>query len=670
MESPSVLFEKAIPVTIKSSSDRQAQLTFRILVGRSKHPRSSKVLQVQISDELDPFFLYSLELDDEDFKSLKVDQCILVDFSVFPHKFIELLEHCLDAKSEDHRFLAVLNVRTGDSTLNVVETNQFKHVNHISLCFRQGNDATVKSYLAARLGDYKGENLDLHQKLQKTLESLENSIKEADKLKEDLGSFKGAYSREVTELTAKHTVDVSRVKEKAMQECLAMKEKLERDRADMECRLRLRADAQESHVSQLDKQLRELTNIRHNLEVKTTEYKTKLEVTEKELEERHQECSSLRKKNVGYDNKLQDYSKQINQHLIRLASLEQEVQAKNDLLSNMTNRLESELSHRAALEIALRDAQAAHERLEEKASASIAEANRHSQAVERLQGELRASKAKVKLKAQVTSQQETLLQERQVTIEKNTADSNFMRQEIASLKSDNDCLRKKVDESKEKLEEMQEMAKSNQQMIQWLNQQLTDSQLAKLGHHSRYCYKSGDSATRGFASQTLSSLVGSLSSPPPLKSSSSILPHTQTHAHLHASSPSSVLTNSLLSSRGATNGSSPVSNTGISKVVFKPPQSCGGGGGGGGGVHSSSATPTTPTPLETSSQTTSVSIYKTDNLESNQRTFTVDMRRKPHLSLAEPTRLPYSSSHGGFGTRTGRTTDEEMSSMSSPVSIG
>ncbi|EFJ36631.1 spindle assembly protein, partial [Selaginella moellendorffii] len=389
--------------------------------------RAFQVLQVQISDELDPFFLYSLELDDEDFKSLKVDQCILVDFSVFPHKFIELLEHCLDAKSEDHgRFLAVLNVRTGDSTLNVVETNQFKHVNHISLCFRQGNDATVKSYLAARLGDYK-VNLDLHQKLQKTLESLENSIKEADKLKEYL------FARSVR---------------KCMQECLAMKEKLERDRADMECRLRLRADAQESHVSQLDKQVSIECLIQTGM----------------------QECSSLRKKNVGYDNKLQDYSKQINQHLIRLASLEQEV---------------------AALEMALRDAQAAHERLEEKASASIAEANRYSQAVERLQlqGELRASKAKVKLKAQVTSQQETLLQERQVTIEKNTADSNFMRQEIASLKSDNDCLRKKVtvldsrDESKEKLEEMQEMAKSNQQMIQyvrWLNQQLTDSQLAKL----------------------------------------------------------------------------------------------------------------------------------------------------------------------------------------------
>jgi spindle assembly abnormal protein 6 len=57
---------------------------------------------VQITNELDPFFFYSLEVNEDDFQSLKVEQCILVDFATFPHKFIELLEQCIVSSSTDN----------------------------------------------------------------------------------------------------------------------------------------------------------------------------------------------------------------------------------------------------------------------------------------------------------------------------------------------------------------------------------------------------------------------------------------------------------------------------------------------------------------------------------------------------------------------------------------
>ncbi len=53
------------------------------------------------------------------------------------------------------RFLAVLHIRTGDSTFTVVETNQFKHLSHLSLVFQQGNDCVIKQFLAGRLAEYK-----------------------------------------------------------------------------------------------------------------------------------------------------------------------------------------------------------------------------------------------------------------------------------------------------------------------------------------------------------------------------------------------------------------------------------------------------------------------------------------------------------------------------------
>ncbi len=108
---------------------------------------STQVLRIHISCEEDPFFLHTLEVSEEDFQSLKVDQGILVDFANFPGKIIGLLERCLASNAADMpRFQAVLSCRAagGDSVFRIVETNDFKQLPHITLAFRPGNDTAVK----------------------------------------------------------------------------------------------------------------------------------------------------------------------------------------------------------------------------------------------------------------------------------------------------------------------------------------------------------------------------------------------------------------------------------------------------------------------------------------------------------------------------------------------
>lgn len=60
-----------------------------------------QILRIHISSEEDSFFLHSLEVSEEDFQSLKVDQGILVDFSNFPNKVITLLTKCIESKDEE-----------------------------------------------------------------------------------------------------------------------------------------------------------------------------------------------------------------------------------------------------------------------------------------------------------------------------------------------------------------------------------------------------------------------------------------------------------------------------------------------------------------------------------------------------------------------------------------
>ena len=125
-----------------------------------------------------------MQVGEDDYHQLKHDQCLRVDFKSFPTKFIELLESCrtttsgggADPKARDGgapdeggragrgepllpggsgepSFLARLETVApgGFSLFSVVETNPFKELTHLSLKFRAGNDAAIKTYLAARL---------------------------------------------------------------------------------------------------------------------------------------------------------------------------------------------------------------------------------------------------------------------------------------------------------------------------------------------------------------------------------------------------------------------------------------------------------------------------------------------------------------------------------------
>ncbi len=128
----------------------------------------------------------SSQVGEDDYHQLKHDQCLRVDFKSFPTKFIELLDSCRlstaaadgDANPEargggvpneggrpaagaalpqggpgEPSFLARLETVApgGASIFSVVETNPFKELTHLSLKFRAGNDAAIKTYLAARL---------------------------------------------------------------------------------------------------------------------------------------------------------------------------------------------------------------------------------------------------------------------------------------------------------------------------------------------------------------------------------------------------------------------------------------------------------------------------------------------------------------------------------------
>ena len=60
-----------------------------------------QILRIHLSSDEDLFFLHTLEVSEEEFQSLKIEQGILVDFGNFPGKVITLLQRCILAQTED-----------------------------------------------------------------------------------------------------------------------------------------------------------------------------------------------------------------------------------------------------------------------------------------------------------------------------------------------------------------------------------------------------------------------------------------------------------------------------------------------------------------------------------------------------------------------------------------
>ena len=68
----------------------------------------TKELIIKLTDQQDPFFLYSLYMSEEDYQTLKVQQGLLVDFGAFGQRFIDLLCACeKDEKSENPKYVQI-----------------------------------------------------------------------------------------------------------------------------------------------------------------------------------------------------------------------------------------------------------------------------------------------------------------------------------------------------------------------------------------------------------------------------------------------------------------------------------------------------------------------------------------------------------------------------------
>uniref|UniRef100_A0A8C2Z947 Spindle assembly abnormal protein 6 homolog n=1 Tax=Cyclopterus lumpus TaxID=8103 RepID=A0A8C2Z947_CYCLU len=451
-------------------------------------PVHKRDLLVRLTDDTDPYFLFNLSISEEDFQSLKVQQRLLIDFASFPQKFIDLLNLCYSEQESDNpRFLLHLSsqslVLEGPANFSVVETNAFKHLNHLSLQLVHGSDKEIKDYLAVCLSSLKAEKQVLETKLQKTDEDLSRQLSYAqqtlsEKTKE-LDKLRSEWTSQTSSLSSRHGQELQSEREKAVESQSRLQQQMELLRQELESSHKRSSQQLHSRLTELEASCRELTERKYKNESVIRDLKTKLVGAEEECQRSKQQILSLRRENGSLDTEVHDKERLVSQLQMRGAVLEQEIKDKDQLMQRSKEVLEATQQQKELMEENAESKELQIKNLEATVKSLSEELIKANGIIKKLQGEFRGLVGKIKVKNTVTVSQEKLLQDTSGKLEGVEKDLQSTRQQLVTRDEQVLKLKEQYETTIQKLNESREVLKTNENVINWLNKQLNEKQLSR-----------------------------------------------------------------------------------------------------------------------------------------------------------------------------------------------
>ncbi|XP_043920154.1 spindle assembly abnormal protein 6 homolog isoform X2 [Protopterus annectens] len=483
------LFCKVVSIVVKCKDCEDRRINVRITVEThpSTNPIHKKDLVVRLTDDTDLYFLYNLKIGEEDFLNLKSQQGLLVEFSAFPQRFIDLLEQSISEQvKEVPRFLLQLVTASPaldhmPASLDVVETNPFKHLTHLSLRLLPGNDNDIKKYLAGCLRNLKTENSILQETLHRTEDDLSKrlSITQqtlAEKSKE-LDRLRNEWTSQSSLLTTRHTQEIAVEREKAHQMQTQCQQQYEQQKREMEAAHKKAVHHLESKVEELELVNKDLLEKKYKFESSIREMRARLSGLEEENQRTKQEVVSLRRENSTLDSECHEKEKVVNQLKTKTAVLEQEVKDKEQVLKRINDVFESAQEHKKKIEESLEEKQVQIGKLEATLKSLSEELLKANEIIKKQQSDIKKLMEKSKLKNAVTMQQEKILEEKGQTLQRERLELNNVKQALTLKEQQASALQEQLDAATQKLEECKQMLKTNENVINWLNKQLNENKI-------------------------------------------------------------------------------------------------------------------------------------------------------------------------------------------------
>ncbi|XP_036971385.1 spindle assembly abnormal protein 6 homolog isoform X2 [Acanthopagrus latus] len=401
--------------------------------------------------------------------------------------FSKVLQVKLRCSDCEERFLLHLSCQSpvleGPANFSVVETNAFKHLNHLSLRLAQGSDKEIKDYLAVCLSSLKTEKQVLEMKLKKTEDDLSRQLSYAqqtlsEKTKE-LDKLRSDWTSQTSCLSSRHSLELQSEREKVVELQDRLQQQTEQLRQELESAHKKNNQQLQSRLSELEASCKELTERKYKNESVIRDQKIKLVGVEEECQHLKQQVLSLRRENSTLDTEVHEKERLVSQLQMRVAVLEQEISDKDQLMRRTKEMLEATQQQKESVEGNAESKELQVKKLEATVKSLSEELIKANGIIKKLQGEVRGLVGKIKVKNTVTVSQEKVLQDVSDKLQDVTKDLQSTHQQLITKNEQVSKLKEQLETTVQKLNESREVLKTNENVISWLNKQLNERQLSR-----------------------------------------------------------------------------------------------------------------------------------------------------------------------------------------------
>lgn len=153
------IYDREVPVECRTRSGteeaRQGVLESikvkMLMLGADDSPSS---IRIEISSEADLFFHYMHAIDEQGYKTVQVNQKLMVEFADYHNVLIRMLNACI---REPHIHLAIftMTVGTGDGRMDFIQNMEYKFVELMSCAFERSPEEITQQHISYRYNSIK-----------------------------------------------------------------------------------------------------------------------------------------------------------------------------------------------------------------------------------------------------------------------------------------------------------------------------------------------------------------------------------------------------------------------------------------------------------------------------------------------------------------------------------
>ncbi|KAI3653537.1 hypothetical protein MP228_001484 [Amoeboaphelidium protococcarum] len=410
------------------SSDQQQQQQQQSTQIQSKSLSSTQKSQSAV--------LLGLKLSQSKFMMLKQDQNLLITFQEFPYRVAELFGN--------PGFSIHLTADTAAPSLQIVESNGFRNIIHLSLQLQHASMQEMIDYLNGLMASYKRKVISLLDQVKAMRSTVNDNKVQMSKIQNELDQYKNNVLGKEQELYRKYN------------------EMIEKMRRDYEHEKSLLV---KNHQNAMD-----------TLKEDTGRQIERLNFELNELNQRHESAEQDRKNDLHMIK--QKYS-ELNLEHSSLRSKYKSVVNENEYLQSRLKSFEKDFTQKDTLSMKVQDD---NYKLKNNLDIMKGEVTKANDIIGKMSSEIKQLKSKLKTKNLVAVEQEKVVVAKEDQLKQLNEKFIDMQKEIDTQKAELYRIRQENTDYDRQLSLKQKLIEENNQVIEYLHKQLNERGQQSLGN--------------------------------------------------------------------------------------------------------------------------------------------------------------------------------------------